>query len=167
MLKHFLKIFSFTLLISGCASSPFTGDRIGTLNTGMSQDQTLKIAGNHDGFEQLNSNTIVYKYTNRHMSGWNNYLTNYYLVFQNGTLVSINNDKPWIDTSMAEALQRVNNNFQVQQAINDQQNAIRMQQFNEMQRLQQQQYYQNRQIQLDQERNNELRNINNTLLFKN
>lgn len=172
MFIKYLKIMICVFCISGCASSPFTGDRMKTLTVGMPQQQALNVAGDYDGFEPLNSNTMVYKYINRHMSGWNNYFTNnyftnYYLVFQDNKLISVNNDKPWIDTSLADALQVANQNMQNQQALQNQENAIRMQQFNEMQRLQQQQYYQNRQIQLDQERNNELRNINNTLLFKN
>ena len=126
MLIKYFKIMVCILFISGCASSPFTGDRMKTLTVGMPQQQALTVAGDYDGFEPLNSNTIVYKYINRHMSGWNNYFTNYYLVFQDNKLISVNNDKPCIDTSLADALQVANQNMQTQQALQNQQNAIRM-----------------------------------------
>lgn len=141
-------------ILCGCSASPFTGERIGTLKLGITEEQALSVAGRHDGVMQINDDTIVYKYLNRYVSGWGNNFTNYYLVFKNHKLIAIDNDPTWVDNSLSENLSKLNGQLQNQQIINQQN-----------QYIQNQRMYQYRQLQLDEQRNRELQNINQNILF--
>ena len=165
-------LLAFLFGLTGCSISPFTGERMGTLKMNMPQVEALSTAGNYDGFETMSDGTTVYKYMGRHMSGWNNYFTNYYLYFKNGQLISIKNDQPWMDNSLAENLQKVNESMQQQQIIEQNQQYLQQQAYSDFQQKQfqqrqywQQQSYQQQQLQLDRERNQTLNRINNQLIF--
>lgn len=167
-----IKCLFLTLILTGCSVSPFTGERIGTLQMNMHQAEALSVAGKADGFETLNDGSIVYKYMNRHMSGWNNSFSNYYLVFKDDKLIAIKNDQPWIDNSLANGLQNLNESMQQQQVIEQNQKQIQNQAYESFQQRQmqqqlnwQQQNYQNQQLELDRQRNRTLNNINNQLIF--
>jgi hypothetical protein len=70
-------------VVSGCVM----GERITSLKPGMSKEQALKIAGRYDGF-QTKGDLEIYRYTNKHISGWSNDKADYVLVFKDGKLVS-------------------------------------------------------------------------------
>lgn len=171
-MKKTLALILSSLILTGCSVSPFTGERMGTLKMNMPQEEALSIAGSPDGFETMNDGTVVYKYMGRHMSGWNNYFTNYYLFFNNGQLISIKNDQPWIDNSLAQNLQKVNESMQQQEIINQNRQFLQQQAYNDFEQRQmqqrqnwQQENYQQQQLQLDRQRNQTLNNINNQLIF--
>lgn len=171
-MKRILILFTLIMILNGCSVSPFTGDRVGTLKLNMPQNEALSIAGNPDSFETLENNTSVYKYMGRHMSGWNNYFTNYYLFFKDEKLISIRNDDPWIDTSLADNLEKINQSMQIQQENINNEQIIQQNIYNDFQQKQekqrqywQQQNYQQQQLELDRQRNRTLNSINNQLIF--
>lgn len=164
--------FFLVLILSGCSVSPFTGERMGTIKIDSSKDEALSIAGDYDGFETLNNGVEVYKYSSRHMSGWNNDITNYYLYFKNDKLISLKHDNPWVDNRLAQNLQAANQNIQQQEIINQNQQYLQQKAYNDFilrqnqQRfISQQKEYQQQQIILEKERNKNLRLINNNLIF--
>jgi hypothetical protein len=68
------------------------GERITSLKPGMTKAQALKIAGRYDGF-QTKGDLEIYRYTNKHISGWSNDKADYVLVFKDGKLVSYGTDQ--------------------------------------------------------------------------
>lgn len=71
------------LLLTGCVM----GERITSLKPGMTKEQALKIAGRYDGY-QIKDGVEIYRYTNKHVSGWAHDKADYVLVFKDGKLVS-------------------------------------------------------------------------------
>ena len=70
------------ILLAGCA----TGERVASINPGMSQDDVSKVLGKPDGFKQSGDYTI-YKYTNRLISGWSWDRADYSFIFKDNQLV--------------------------------------------------------------------------------
>jgi hypothetical protein len=68
------------------------GERITSLKPGMTKDQALKIAGRYDGY-QSKDGMEIYRYTNKHVSGWSHDKADYVLVFKDGKLVSYGADE--------------------------------------------------------------------------
>jgi hypothetical protein len=81
----------FSLLLTACASSPITGERVSTLNPGDDINKVVSVVGKPDGFETLKNDVMVYKYINRYISGWDNKTTDYYLFFREGKLIAVRN----------------------------------------------------------------------------
>ena len=87
------KALHLTLLIAAVFSTGCVmGERITSLRPGMTKEQALKIAGRHDGF-QTKGDLEIYRYTNKHVSGWSNDKADYVLVFKDGKLVSYGADE--------------------------------------------------------------------------
>lgn len=55
----------FVFVLAGCA----TGEKAARVNPGMSQPEVTEVMGKPDGF-QRKGEYVVYKYTNRLISGW-------------------------------------------------------------------------------------------------
>jgi len=53
------------LVLAGCA----TGEKATRVTPGMSQEDVTRIMGKPDGFQQKEE-YVIYKYTNRLISGW-------------------------------------------------------------------------------------------------
>jgi hypothetical protein len=86
-----MTVIMFSLLLSACASSPITGERVSTLNPGDDINKVISVVGKPDGFETLKNDVVVYKYINRYISGWDNKTTDYYLFFRDGKLIAVKN----------------------------------------------------------------------------
>ena len=71
-----------TVFIVGCV----TGERIHSLNPGMSQDQVMSTLGRPDGFKVQGDYTSL-DYINRLISGWSWDRTDYHVILKNDKLV--------------------------------------------------------------------------------
>ena len=87
------------LFIVGCA----TGEKISSVEEGMSKEQVRSIMGSQDRIIQKNGATI-YIYENRLMSGWSWDKTDYYIIFDDLDKVS-SVDRGEVDTSTSERMQ--------------------------------------------------------------
>ncbi|WP_263081866.1 outer membrane protein assembly factor BamE [Endozoicomonas sp. Mp262] len=70
------------MLLTGCV----TGEKVASINPGMSQNEVVQVLGKPDGFRQSGDYTI-YKYTNRLISGWSWDRADYSFVFKDTHLV--------------------------------------------------------------------------------
>jgi len=86
-------------VLTGCVM----GERITALKPGMTKEQALKIAGRYDGY-QTKDGVEIYRYTNKHVSGWSNDKADYLLVFKDGKLVSYGADEIRQNTSFSTLL---------------------------------------------------------------
>lgn len=86
-----------TILLSGCAYSPFFGERISSINDRTSTQEALNIAGDSDSITMLDNGTKVYIYLSRSINGWNGYKNNYYIFTKNGRVTDIKKDTPWYE----------------------------------------------------------------------
>lgn len=76
-------------MLSGCSVSPITGERMATIKEDTNIQEALNIAGKPDSFETLPNGDKVYSYLARYISGWDNYMTNYYIIARNGKVIAI------------------------------------------------------------------------------
>lgn len=72
----------FFLLLSGCV----TGEKVSRINLGMSSEQVIDVLGKPDGYKEVNE-YIVYRYTNRLISGWSWDRADYSFIFKQNKLV--------------------------------------------------------------------------------
>ena len=129
-----MTILCFSLLVTACATSPITGERISTLTPGDNLNKVVEVVGKPDGFDTLEDNVVVYKYINRYISGWDNKTTDYYLFFKNNKLVSIKNGMLRENSAnLANALNSLNQQLDNQR---QRENDSRMQIINNMNRNQ-------------------------------
>lgn len=75
--------------LTACGTLAVTGDKMSMLSPGDGVSKVTSIVGNPDGFERLQGGEMVYRYINRHVSGWEFKMTDYYLLFKNGELISV------------------------------------------------------------------------------
>jgi hypothetical protein len=95
-MKKITSIF-IAILLSGCAYSPFFGERISSINDRTSTQEALDIAGPSDGTTTLENGTKVYSYLSRSINGWNGYKNNYYIFTKNGRVIDVKKDTPWYE----------------------------------------------------------------------
>lgn len=70
------------LVITSCA----TGEMMGQISPGMTQDEVIGVLGKPDGFKQQDE-YIAYTYTHRLISGFSNDRADYIFIFKNDSLV--------------------------------------------------------------------------------
>ena len=92
-----ITIFLTALLLSGCAYSPFFGERMSSINDRTSTEEALNIAGASDGVTTLDNGTKVYTYLSRSINGWDGYKNNYYIFTKNGRVIDVKKDTPWYE----------------------------------------------------------------------
>ena len=84
LMKSMLAIISICLFLSACV----TGDKVRSLQPGLTQQQVIARLGKPDGFYSQPGNVEILRYSNQLMSGWSWDRADYDCVLKDGKLVS-------------------------------------------------------------------------------